>query len=117
GDKSPKERLVFLYKLKEGCCPKSYGLQVASLAGLPAEVVTAGSEAAVRLEESLAHVFEAGAATQSTCRTDSSDLTNHEIAVFDDLSEWQGRTNVAEGHLDYAGLLDIWHRLPGKHSN
>ncbi|CAM6101701.1 unnamed protein product [Calypogeia fissa] len=40
------KELVFLYKLKEGACPKSYGLQVAILAGIPVTVVQRAQEAA-----------------------------------------------------------------------
>jgi DNA mismatch repair ATPase MutS len=54
-------RLVFLYQLRPGGCPKSYGLRVASLAGLPAALVTAGGHAAARLEQKLGGAF--GAAT------------------------------------------------------
>jgi hypothetical protein len=32
------EQVVFLYKLAAGACPKSYGNNVARLAGLPASV-------------------------------------------------------------------------------
>ena len=33
-----EETITFLYKFIEGACPKSYGFNVAKLAGLPAEV-------------------------------------------------------------------------------
>ncbi len=33
------EKITFLYKLTEGVCPKSYGFNVAGLAGLPRDVV------------------------------------------------------------------------------
>jgi len=35
-----EETITFLYKLTEGVCPKSYGFNVASLAGVPKSVVT-----------------------------------------------------------------------------
>lgn len=34
-----EETIMFLYKLIEGACPKSYGFNAARLAGLPTEVL------------------------------------------------------------------------------
>ena len=42
--------ISFLYSLAEGACPKSYGLRVASMAGIPPCVVKAASSAAARLQ-------------------------------------------------------------------
>jgi DNA mismatch repair protein MSH6 len=33
-----KGEVLFLYKLRNGVCPKSYGMNVASMAGIPLEV-------------------------------------------------------------------------------
>ena len=38
-EKDTSERVTFLYHLCDGCSPKSYGVNVARLAGLPAEVL------------------------------------------------------------------------------
>jgi DNA mismatch repair ATPase MutS len=38
-EKDTAERVTFLYHLCDGCSPKSYGVNVARLAGLPAEVL------------------------------------------------------------------------------
>ena len=46
------EEVTFLYKLTQGACPKSYGVNVARLAGLPEEVVQAASKASREMEES-----------------------------------------------------------------
>ena len=46
--------MTFLYKLTEGACPKSYGPNVARLAGLPASLVKRASELSSRLETSSA---------------------------------------------------------------
>lgn len=53
--------LVFLYRLLPGACPKSYGLQVATLAGIPRPVVAAASLAAEQLERTLEASFDAAA--------------------------------------------------------
>ena len=45
------EVITFLYKLTEGVCPKSYGFNVAGLAGLPREVVTAARDKAGAYEK------------------------------------------------------------------
>lgn len=43
-------QVTFLYKLTEGSCPKSYGMNVARLAGLPNGVVMRASSFASQLE-------------------------------------------------------------------
>jgi len=44
-------RVTFLYKLVRGACPKSYGTNVARLAGLPEPVVARAAALAAELEE------------------------------------------------------------------
>lgn len=44
-------RVTFLYKLVKGACPKSYGTNVARLAGLPETVVARAAALAAELEE------------------------------------------------------------------
>ena len=38
------EKLIFLHKIKDGSIDKSYGINVAKLAGLPSEIITRASE-------------------------------------------------------------------------
>lgn len=44
-------QVTFLYTLIDGACPKSYGVNVARLAGLPDEVIERASSFAAQLEE------------------------------------------------------------------
>ena len=44
-------QVTFLYKLTTGACPKSYGVNVARLAGLPDQVVNRATAFARQLEE------------------------------------------------------------------
>lgn len=44
-------QVTFLYTLMDGACPKSYGVNVAWLAGLPDEVIERASSFAAQLEE------------------------------------------------------------------
>jgi DNA mismatch repair protein MutS len=46
-----QDHVVFLRKIVEGGCDHSYGIQVARLAGLPAEVIARAKEVLVNLEE------------------------------------------------------------------
>jgi len=46
-------QVCFLYKLTPGACPKSYGHNVARLAGLPASVVANASAKARAMEEAV----------------------------------------------------------------
>ena len=43
-------QVTFLYKLTDGGCPKSYGVNVARLAGLPDDIVKRASSFASQLE-------------------------------------------------------------------
>ncbi|KAL0028206.1 hypothetical protein WJX79_001719 [Trebouxia sp. C0005] len=45
------EQVTFLYNLTNGACPKSYGVNVARLAGLPDEVINRAASFARQLEE------------------------------------------------------------------
>ncbi len=44
-------QVTFLYNLTNGACPKSYGVNVARLAGLPDEVINRATSFARQLEE------------------------------------------------------------------
>ena len=43
-------QVTFLYKLAPGPCPKSYGTNVARLAGIPKDVVKQAAEVSAKLE-------------------------------------------------------------------
>ena len=45
------DNLVFLHKVKDGSIDKSYGINVAKLAGLPSEVITRASEILTKYEK------------------------------------------------------------------
>ncbi|KAJ7570918.1 hypothetical protein O6H91_01G139800 [Diphasiastrum complanatum] len=53
------KQLVFLYKLKAGACPRSYGLQVASLAGIPESIVVVAAKASEMIHSCLNKAFQA----------------------------------------------------------
>lgn len=42
--------MTFLYALREGACPKSYGVNVARLAGLPESVLKLAAEKSAEME-------------------------------------------------------------------
>ncbi len=50
--KESDDKITFLRKIKEGSIDRSYGIQVANLAGLPEEVVVRAKEILVQLDES-----------------------------------------------------------------
>jgi DNA mismatch repair protein MutS len=52
------DKIVFLRKIVPGAADKSYGIQVARLAGLPADVIDRAKEILVNLEEG--EISEAG---------------------------------------------------------
>ncbi|OQR81490.1 DNA mismatch repair protein Msh6 [Thraustotheca clavata] len=56
-DPENDQKVVFLYKLAEGICPKSYGLNVATLADLPQEVIDLAGKKSLEFEEALKDTF------------------------------------------------------------
>jgi DNA mismatch repair protein MSH6 len=52
-DPENDRKVTFLYKLEDGMCPKSYGLNVAMLAKLPAEVIACAAKKSEQFERSL----------------------------------------------------------------
>jgi DNA mismatch repair protein MSH6 len=52
------QELVFLYNLGEGVCKQSYGLQVATLAGVPQSIVQSAKQASSRMETKISATFD-----------------------------------------------------------
>ncbi|PIN11346.1 Mismatch repair ATPase MSH6 (MutS family) [Handroanthus impetiginosus] len=52
------QKLVFLYRLASGACPESYGMQVASMAGIPSSVIGAASKAGQVMKEIVGESFK-----------------------------------------------------------
>ncbi|CAH0489326.1 unnamed protein product [Peronospora farinosa] len=52
-DPENDRKVTFLYKLKDGMCPKSYGINVAMLAKLPDEVIQCAAKKSEQFEHSL----------------------------------------------------------------
>jgi DNA mismatch repair protein MSH6 len=48
-----RDNITFLYTLGEGSCPKSFGINVARLAGLPSDVLTTARAVSASFEESI----------------------------------------------------------------
>jgi len=53
GDENSNSNITFLYTLGEGVCPKSFGINVARLAGLPDEVLKIAEQKSRAFEEEL----------------------------------------------------------------
>lgn len=50
-DEEKEEVITFLYKFTMGACPKSYGFNVAKIAGLPSAVISSARKKAAQCEE------------------------------------------------------------------
>ena len=50
-EEGEEEAITFLYKFTEGSCPKSYGFNVAQLAGLPPNVIALAKRKATKVEQ------------------------------------------------------------------
>jgi DNA mismatch repair protein MutS len=52
------DKLIFLHQVKEGAANKSYGLQVAALAGVPREVIQQAKKRLKQLEKQQSHLIQ-----------------------------------------------------------
>ncbi|ORX76754.1 DNA mismatch repair protein Msh6 [Anaeromyces robustus] len=66
--------VVFLYKLTDGVCPKSYGMNVANIAGVPKSIVLQAEEVAAE--------FEKNSKIDDTELTTTKDLTMIQQSAF-----------------------------------
>ncbi|CAO2209645.1 unnamed protein product [Urochloa humidicola] len=87
-DNNGEKDITFLYRLTSGACPESYGLQVATMAGIPKSIVEKASAAGQAMRSKIAGNFK----------------SSEERAEFSTLHEEWLRTAIAistnDGHLD-----------------
>jgi DNA mismatch repair protein MutS len=79
------ERIVFLHALREGPASQSYGLQVASLAGVPKSVLSYARERLLALEKQAAaqHIAEAIDADPKKMPTNATEPEAPQLSLFD----------------------------------
>ncbi|XP_010527197.1 PREDICTED: DNA mismatch repair protein MSH7 [Tarenaya hassleriana] len=101
---SSDQELVFLYRLTEGPCPESYGLQVALMAGIPDRVVETASEAARAMKRLVGENFRT-----SEQRSEFSSLHEEWLKMLVGISRIE-EDAIEEEDL-YVTLLCLWHEL------
>ncbi|XP_022749790.1 DNA mismatch repair protein MSH7-like isoform X2 [Durio zibethinus] len=99
-----EQELVFLYRLTDGACPESYGLQVAIMAGIPEHVVEAASKAGQVMKRSVGESFRS-----SEQRSEFSTLHEEWLKTLVNVSE-VGKCNFDDGDA-YDTLFCLWHEL------
>nr|AAF06013.1 MutS homolog 7 [Arabidopsis thaliana] len=97
--------LVFLYRLTEGACPESYGLQVALMAGIPNQVVETASGAAQAMKRSIGENFKS-----SELRSEFSSLHEDWLKSLVGISR-VAHNNAPIGEDDYDTLFCLWHEI------
>ncbi|XP_010490111.1 PREDICTED: DNA mismatch repair protein MSH7 [Camelina sativa] len=97
--------LVFLYRLTEGACPESYGLQVALMAGIPNQVVETASDAAQAMKRSIGENFKS-----SELRSEFSSLHEEWLKTLVDISRTSHNDNTVVED-DHDMLVCLWHEL------
>lgn len=106
--------LVFLYRLTEGACPESYGLQVALMAGIPNQVVETASDAAQAMKRSIGGNFKS-----SELRSEFSSLHEEWLKTLVGISRTTHSNNAAIVEVeedDYDTLICLWHELKSSYS-
>ncbi|XVF34805.1 hypothetical protein REPUB_Repub18cG0090200 [Reevesia pubescens] len=99
-----EQELVFLYRLTNGACPESYGLQVAIMAGIPENVVEAASKAGQVMKKSVGESFKS-----SEQRSEFSTLHEEWLKTLVNVSQ-VGICNFDDGDA-YDTLFCLWHEL------
>ncbi|WOL08138.1 DNA mismatch repair protein MSH7 [Canna indica] len=96
--------LIFLYKLAAGACSESYGLQVASMAGLPNPVVEAALSASQKMKLTISQNFKS-----SEGRSVFSTLHEEWLKTLLDVSKFGIGCLNEEDESDT--LLCLWHEV------
>lgn len=91
-DPENDRKVTFLYKLEDGMCPKSYGLNVAMLAKLPDEVIECAARKSAQFEQSLQH-----------------QIAEHEAEAAALVRTVQAL--LAQSNVDMAALTAVWTQL------
>ncbi|XP_024029834.1 DNA mismatch repair protein MSH7 [Morus notabilis] len=102
---SKNEELVFLYRLASGPCPESYGLQVATMAGIPEQVVKAASKASQVMKRSIGDSFRS-----SEVRSEFSSLHEQLLKSLIALSRIEDRSADEEDDV-FDSLLCLWYEI------
>ncbi|KAJ0254692.1 DNA mismatch repair protein MSH7 [Hirschfeldia incana] len=99
--------LVFLYRLAEGACPESYGLQVALMAGIPKQVVGTASVAAQAMKRSIGENFKS-----SELRSEFSSLHEEWLKTLVGISQAVDNDKAMFDEEDVADMLIcLWHEI------
>ncbi|CAI7861268.1 unnamed protein product, partial [Closterium sp. NIES-54] len=117
GDGEEDEELVFLYKLQSGACPKSYGLKVASMAGIPSRVVVNAARAASALEHELSDKFDN---PEPLAANKLLDLEQSWVQTLQGVAASGGSgTEVPDEDADdmFETLYCIWHEVRHSHNS
>ncbi|GMI97714.1 MUTS homolog 7, ARABIDOPSIS THALIANA MUTS HOMOLOG 7, MUTS HOMOLOG 6-2 [Hibiscus trionum] len=99
-----EQELVFLYRLTNGACPESYGMQVAIMAGIPENVVEDASKAAQVMKRIVGESFRS-----SEQRSEFSTLHEEWLRTLVNLSQ-VGNCDYDDGDA-YDTLFCLWHEL------
>ena len=102
-----QKRLVFLYKLSPGASPDSYGLHVASLAGLPEKVIKQAENARSIIQSRLSSTFQANAHRLHFSHIHENWLRT----IFAMLNPNVLKSNAVDIRDAYDTLLCVWHEL------
>lgn len=102
------QELVFLYRLTDGACPESYGLQVAAMAGIPKQVVKAAVQAAGAMKRQVGESFRS-----SERRSAFSTLHEEWLRTLIGMASI-GSDNFNEEDV-YDTFFCLWHELKGSH--
>jgi DNA mismatch repair protein MSH6 len=107
-----REDVTFLYKLCDGASPKSYGIHVAQLAGLPQAVLELAQRKSLGLEAQTAGMLQPHAQSQATSLTQE-DFQRTLDAVFDALCSIFAQCGEEKlGGAEFVYLIaELWRRF------
>ena len=93
--------MTFLYELREGACPKSYGTACARLAGMPEPILAKAEHLAAQLES--ACITGAGSNTEK--QSIGTQLSNMPTGLMKELSKCLSVGSSSSGSSDQLAIL------------
>lgn len=105
------ETVTFLYRLTEGACPKSYGVNVARIAGLPESVVAAAAARARAMEDADVEMEDAAAAMaeggqEGPLSAAEAAALRRAVGALEAAAAAAGEDGVGDG--EWAALCEAW---------
>jgi len=106
-----RKDVTFLYKLTRGICPKSYGMNVARMAGIPERIVNRAEEVALQFERTSSFLNDQSCVPMENTRHIFTEIMNYKRSLEMHLCGGHNTELLdREQEQIFGSLLSIWKR-------